>query len=67
MRVNIYVIYSAPVEAGRPPDNAMNFIALVQQQLSQVRAILTCDACNQGFFNSYLPVYSNIFTWGAAV
>ena len=46
----IQVIDPGRVEAAGPPLNAMHRIALLQQQLSQVTAVLARDAGDQGCF-----------------
>ena len=43
------------VEAGRAPDDAVDLVALVEQQLGQVRAVLAGDAGDQRFLST-LPV-----------
>src|ERR1700682_5394894 len=42
------VIYAAPVHARGAADDSMDLVALVQQELGKVRAVLACDPCDQG-------------------
>ena len=40
---------------GSAADDAMDLIALLQQKLCQIRAVLTGDASNQCFFHNFDP------------
>jgi hypothetical protein len=42
------VIDAAAVHARRPANHAMNLVALAQQELGQVRAVLAGDSSDQG-------------------
>lgn len=46
VRIDIDVIDSLSVEVGRSPDQSMDFIALLKEELSQVRTILASNAGN---------------------
>ena len=48
MRVLVKVIDPGGVEAARAPFDAVHLVALLQQQLGQVAAVLAGDAGNQG-------------------
>ena len=50
VRILIKVVNPTGVEAARAPLYAMNLVALLQQQLRQVAAVLTGDAGDQGGF-----------------
>ena len=50
MRILVEVIDPGGVEAASPALDAMHGIALLQQQLRQVAAVLAGDACDQGMF-----------------
>ncbi len=47
----IEVIDPGGVEAAGPPLDAVHRIALLQQQLSQVAAVLTCNPCDESSLN----------------
>ena len=47
MTVAVNVINTARVERRRTSNNAVHFVALLKQQLSQIRSILTGDASDQ--------------------
>src|SRR5260370_18314454 len=49
MEVDIRVIDAMRFEGRRSRLQAMNFVAFCVQEFRQVRAILACDAGNQGF------------------
>jgi hypothetical protein len=50
VRVLVEVIDPAGVEAARAPLDAVHLVALLQQQLRQVAAVLPRDASDQGGF-----------------
>jgi len=47
VRILVDGIDALGVERARTPDNADNLVALEQQKLSQIRAILTGDSCDK--------------------
>ena len=49
VRVLVDVVYPLRIEGADPPYKAMDLVALVQEQLSQVGAILAGDAGDQRF------------------
>ena len=54
--VVIQVRYPAGVEGGAPPDDAMDGVALVQEELGQIGTILTWSE----HYNNLLDLYHNI-------
>merc|ERR1719320_39085 len=48
LRVFIQMRYTASVEGGTSTDNSMDFIPFLQQELCQIRPILSCYASQQG-------------------
>ena len=52
----VEVIYASCVEAAGTALDAMNFIALLKQELSEIAAILTSNAGDQGFFHTGRPI-----------
>ena len=50
MRILIKMIDPSGVEAACPSLDAMHGVALFQQQLRKVAAVLACDARDQGLF-----------------
>jgi hypothetical protein len=50
MRVLVDVVDAVGVERRRPADQAVHLVALAQQQLGEVAAILTGDTGDDGFF-----------------
>ena len=44
MRIVVEVLEALGVESAGPPDQAMHFVAFIEKQLGEVRAILACDA-----------------------
>lgn len=46
VRVDVDVIDSLSVEVGRSPDQSMDFVALLEKELSKVGTILTSNASN---------------------
>jgi hypothetical protein len=46
MRIRIDVVYPLCVERARSPNEAMNFIALLQKKLGKITTILPGDACD---------------------
>ncbi len=51
MGVLIDVIDSIGVKGAGPADNSMDLVALAEEQLSQVAAVLSCDTSYQGAFH----------------
>ena len=49
------VVDTSGVGDGSAADNAVDLIALLQQKLCQIRAVLTSDASNQCFFHNFDP------------
>ncbi|WRX09742.1 hypothetical protein QQP08_002229 [Theobroma cacao] len=47
VRVDVDVVNTLRIEVGRPADQAVDFVAFVEEELGQVRTILTCDASDQ--------------------
>lgn len=52
VRILIQVIDPSGVEAAGPALDPVHQIALLQQKLRQVTAVLACNACDQGSFGS---------------
>jgi len=52
MRVVVDVVYPAGVEGGRPADKTVHFVTFGKEQLCQVRAVLTGNACNERSFHN---------------
>ena len=50
MGVLVEVIYPAGVETAGASLDAMHLVALLQQELRQIAAVLPRDACDQGGF-----------------
>ena len=50
VRVAVEVLNPPRVESARPPNQAMYLVALGQQQLRQVRAVLAGNAGDERFF-----------------
>lgn len=48
VRVFVQMLDTARVERGRSTDDAMDFVALFQQELGQVRTVLTRHTCDEG-------------------
>src|SRR4051794_39023054 len=48
MRILVDVVEPARVERGRAPDNAVHLVALAQQKLSKIGAVLPRHACDEG-------------------
>ena len=50
------------IEGRRPPDDPVYFVALVEEELGEVRAVLPCDTCYQSFFwnSAHSPVFGNL-------
>ena len=49
------MVDTSGVGDGSTADNAVDLVALLQQKLCQIRAILTGDASNQCFFHNFDP------------
>jgi len=47
------VVDPAGIKGAGPPDQAVDFISLCEQQFGQVGSILTGDPCNQCFIHIY--------------
>ena len=56
MRVFVDVVDTGGVEQRRPSLDAMNFVALAEQELSEIGPVLTRDARNQSFLQANTPV-----------
>ena len=61
MWVAIDVVNPAGIECTRPADQAVYFISLSQQQLSQIGAILASDSGYYSFFQNEPPNILPIF------
>ena len=57
VRVLIQVVDARGVERRRPTLDAMNFIALIQQELRQIGAVLTGNAGDKCFFQINIPFF----------
>src|SRR4051812_23957229 len=55
VRIAIKVINARRVEARRTPDNAVDLVALSEQELSEVGAVLARDAGDQRFLRRIGP------------
>jgi hypothetical protein len=51
----INVVKTIGIECASTPDNAMNFVALAQQQFRQIGTVLTGDTRNQCAFHKLPP------------
>jgi hypothetical protein len=49
VRISVEMINAASIKRGGTPDNAVDFISFGQQQLSQIRTILTGNPGNKSF------------------
>jgi hypothetical protein len=56
MRVFVDVVHALGVEQRRPPLDAVNLVALVEQELGQVAAVLAGDAGDEGFFHGVVGI-----------
>ena len=56
VRVLVQVVDPLGIEGRRPPLDAMDFVALGQQELRQIGAVLAGDAGDEGFFHASLGV-----------
>jgi hypothetical protein len=50
------VIDAFSVERGRAPNNAMNLVALAQQKLGKIGAVLACNSRDERFFMPYFSL-----------
>ncbi len=51
VRIGVKMINAGSVECAGAANNAMDFVALLQEQFSQITAILACDAGDQRAFH----------------
>jgi hypothetical protein len=52
VRVGVKMIDARSVERARAADDAMNFVAFLDQQIGQVAAVLARDARDERFFHA---------------
>jgi hypothetical protein len=55
--VNVQMTHPMCIKGAGLPDDAMDLIALGEQELSEVGSILSCDACYQRFFHAFSLFY----------
>jgi len=66
MRVLINMIHALRVERGRSSLQSMDLVALFEQKLGQIRAVLASCPGDQGFAHDFIFTYLvlNARTWG---
>jgi len=50
VRIGIDMVESGSIEGRCPPDNPMHLVALMEEKLGEIRAVLSSDAGYQRFF-----------------